>query len=128
MEISRNIIKRLFLFEYEYWKVKSLDEVRRRVSKEFQFLPVENLVKILEEMVGSIESLVKYSPEKALAIRSARVYPPTIYFLIVEENEIGGKIFLIETAHSPYSYEKILTGMRAFSAYVGIKCQLIKQL
>ena len=128
MEIPRNIIKRLFLFEYEYWKVKSLDEVRRRVGREFRFLPVENLVKVLEEIVGNIENFVKYSPEKALAIRSTRVKPPMIYFLIVEEHELGGKIFLIETIHSPYSYEKILTGMRAFSAYVGIKCNLIKQL
>ncbi len=128
MEISRNIIKRLFLFEYEYWKVKSLDEVRRRVSKEFQFLPVESLVKVLEEIVGGIESLVKYSSEKALAIRSARVKPPMVYFLIVEEHELGGKVFLIETIYSQYSYDKILAGMRAFSAYVGIKCKLIKQL
>ena len=61
MEIPRNIIKRLFLFEYEYWKVKSLDEVRRRVGREFRFLTLENLVKVLEEIVGNIENFVKYS-------------------------------------------------------------------
>ncbi|RLE91266.1 MAG: hypothetical protein DRN04_13195 [Thermoprotei archaeon] len=128
MEITRDNIKRLFLFEYEYWESKNLNEVKRRVSKGFKFLPVENIVKVVEEIIGNLENIAEYSPQRTLAIRSIATEPAMIYFLIIEEHNIGGKIILIETKHSLYSYEKILTGMRAFSAYAGIKTWLIKLL
>jgi len=128
MEPSPNNVKRIFLFEYEYWESKSLDEVKWRTKKGFQFLPPENLIKTLEQTVGNLENILSYPPRKTLAMKSAKVKPTMIYFLIIEEHETGGKIILIETKHSLYSYEKILTGMRAFSAYAGIKTWLIQPL
>jgi len=125
MEALKKNIKRIFLFEYEYWEVRNLNELRSRLSKDFNILSAENLVKAIRETVGNIENLVKLSPEKTLAVKSATVEPAMIYFLIVEEHEVGGKIVLIETKHSIYSYNKIMTGMRAFSAYAGIKTWFI---
>ena len=128
MEALKKNIKRIFLFEYEYWKVRNLNELRSRLSKDFNILPVENLIEAIRETIGNIENIVKYSPEKALAVKSATVEPAMIYFLIVEEHEVGGKIVLIETKHSMYNYNKILTGMRAFGAYAGIKVWFLNQL
>jgi len=128
MKVARNNIKRLFLFKYEYWESKNLNEIKERVSKGFKLLPVETIAKVVEETIGNLEDIAEYSPQKTLAIRSIATEPPMIYLLIIEENDIGGKIILIETKQSLYSYEKILTGMRAFSAYAGIKTWLIQPL
>lgn len=128
MELSPNNVKRIFLFEYEYWEAETLDEVKWRIRKGFQFLSPENLIKTLEQTVGNLENILSYMPQKTLAMKAAAVNPAMIYFLIIEEHERGGKIILIETKHSLYSYEKILTGIRAFSAYAGIKSWLIKPL
>jgi hypothetical protein len=44
--------------------------------------------------------------KNALAMKSAVVYPPMIYFLFFQINDLGGRLFVLETSGSWYSFEK----------------------
>jgi len=44
--------------------------------------------------------------KNALAMKSAAVYPTMIYFLFFQINDLRGRLFVLETSGSWYSFEK----------------------
>jgi len=114
--------RRIIAFDYRFNGSKSLDDVAERLSCKFEFEDVYNF----EEVICHLRSggfLQDW--EKAMAIKSAVVYPPMIYFLFFQINNLGGKLFVLETDESWYSYEKILLSMRSFGKNAGIVCNFI---
>ena len=117
MEVSKKEIRRLFFFKYEFREAKSLVEIKDRLNKTFQFIPPESLLKVLDQS--------ELSDKPSIAMKSLSSKIPMIYFLLVQEDEKGGKVVVFETTHSWYSYEKVISSMRAYCRNAGIRCKLL---
>jgi hypothetical protein len=108
MKTFSRLLKRVILFEYEYREAKNLEEIAERLKKTYRILPPSNPTK------------------DALIMRSlAEKGSPKIIFLLLERDEKGGEVIILETIHSWYTSEKILSSMRAYCKNAGIKCRPI---
>ena len=114
--------RRIFAFDYRFNGSRSLDDVAERLSGKFEFEDVYNFEEVIDRIrtKGFLQDW-----EKAMAMKSAVVYPPMIYFLFFQINNLGGKLFVLETNESWYSYEKILLSMKSFGKNAGIVCNFI---
>jgi hypothetical protein len=114
--------RRIFAFDYRFNDSRSLDEVAERLRGRFEFEDVYNF----EEVIRHLRSrgfLREW--RNALAMKSAAVYPPMIYFLFFQINDLGGRLFVLETGGSWYSFEKILLSMRPFCKNAGVDCNFV---
>lgn len=114
--------RRIFAFDYRFNGSRSLDDVAERLSGKFEFEDIYNFEEVIDRIRtgGFLRDW-----ENALAMKSAVVYPPMIYFLFFQINDLGGRLFVLETNESWYSFEKILLSMRSFCKNAGIVCSFI---
>lgn len=110
------------MFDFEFGDSKSLGDIVERLGGKFEFENLEDFASVLEYFRG--KNLIE-AWRNAVALRSAVVYPPMIYFLIFQQNDRGGRLFLLETNRSWYNYEKILISMRSFGRNAGIACKFV---
>jgi len=114
--------RRIFAFDYRFNDSRSLDEVVERLRGRFEFEDVYNF----EEVIRRLRSRgFLRGWRNALAMKSAAVYPPMIYFLFFQINSLGGRLFVLETGGSWYSFEKILLSMRPFCKNAGVDCNFV---
>lgn len=114
--------RRIFAFDYKFNGSRSLNDVAEKLSGKFDFEDVYNFAEIIDHVCnrGFLREW-----KNAIAMKSAVVYPPMIYFLTFQVNDSGGRLFILETNESWYSHEKILFSMRTFSKNAGIICSFI---
>jgi hypothetical protein len=114
--------RRIFAFDYRFNGSRSLDDVAERLSGKFEFEDIYNFEEVIDRIRtgGFLRDW-----ENALAMKSAVVYPPMIYFLFFQIHDLGGRLFVLETNESWYSFEKILLSMRSFCKNAGIVCSFI---
>jgi hypothetical protein len=114
--------RRIFAFDYRFNDSRSLDEVAERLRGMFEFEDVYNF----EEVIRHLRSRGFLKEWKnALAMKSAAVYPTMIYFLFFQINDLGGRLFVLETSGSWYSFEKISLSMRPFCKNAGVDCNFV---
>lgn len=114
--------RRIFAFDFEFRESRSLEDIIERLDGRFEFENTKDFADVFEYLRGRkmIEAW-----ESVIALRSAVVCPPMIYFLIFQQSNEGGRLFLLETIKSWYSYEKILLSMRSFGRNAGIVCRFV---
>lgn len=112
--------RRIFTFDFEFGESRSLDDIVQNLSGKFDFEEVHNFAEVIERLRNK-GHLCEW--DKAIAINSSVVYPPMIYFLIFQTSDSGGKLFVLETNESWYSYDHVLRSMRSFSKIAGVICR-----
>lgn len=96
-------LKRVLILEFKYEEAKSLEEIKRRLEKWYCILHPRGDLLVMR-------SLAEEGPTK-------------IIFLLSEKNERGGEMIIIETKDSWYSYEKILSSLRAYCKNAGVRLE-----
>ncbi len=106
MKTFSKTLKRVLTFNYEYKEAKSLEEVAERLKRTYQiFQPTKDV-------------LITRSLAEKDVVR--------ILFVLLEENEKGGELVLLETTKSWYNYEKILSSLNAYCINAGIEYKIKK--
>ena len=112
--------RRVYLFDYKFRESRSLDDILKRLKGRFEFLRIQDFREIIEE--ARDRGFVPRDFKDVIVMRSISVEPPMIYFVLLQRDERGGRIMLLETRSSWYTHEKILLSMRPYCKNAGIRC------
>lgn len=115
--------RRIYIFDYEFRESRSLGDVLERLKGKFEFLRIENFREVIEE--ARDKGLIPEDFENAVVMRSMTVDPPMIYFVLLQIDDVGGRVMLLETKSSWYTHEKILLSMRPYCINAGIRCRYV---
>ncbi|HDN62500.1 MAG TPA: hypothetical protein ENF56_00895 [Candidatus Bathyarchaeota archaeon] len=112
--------RRIYLFDYKFRESKSLDDILERLKGKFLFLKVKDFEAVIKD--ARDRGFVPREFKDAAIMRSMTVEPPMVYFVLLQRDDTGGRIMLLETKSSWYTHEKILLSMRAYCKSAGIRC------